>query len=62
MKNTVIKTNAASHANRSVVRARQPDNLDWCIGCSPDNCSGCGPVPSEAEQKALARIEIESAQ
>lgn len=38
---------------------RQPANPAWCIGCDPDNCSGCGPngldPETYAEMQALAR-------
>lgn len=27
---------------------REP-NHNWCVGCSPDNCPGCGDDPVESE-------------
>ena len=24
---------------------REEPNHNWCVGCSPDNCSGCGAAP-----------------
>ena len=29
---------------------REEPNHNWCAGCSPDNCSGCGAGPAESEQ------------
>ena len=30
--------------------APQPEpNPNWCAGCSPDNCSGCGTAPVDSE-------------
>ena len=32
----------------SALKHRQPyPNHNWCVGCSPDNCAGCGTEPEE---------------
>ena len=34
----------------AIAAAPQPEpNHNWCAGCSPDNCSGCGTKPVESE-------------
>ena len=38
--NLTVKTKYADEQGCSV-RAAEP-NQNWCVGCSPDNCSGCG--------------------
>ena len=33
-----------------IAAAPQPEpNHNWCAGCSPDNCSGCGAEPVDSE-------------
>ena len=32
--------------DEAIAAAPQPEpNHNWCVGCSPDNCSGCGAEP-----------------
>ena len=39
-----------------IAAAPQPEpNHNWCVGCSPDNCSGCGTTP-----KPDRRAELEA--
>jgi len=34
------------------VREKQPyPNHNWCVGCEPDNCSGCGIEPSDRRKQ-----------
>ena len=36
--------------DEAIAAAPQPEpNPNWCAGCSPDNCSGCGAGPVESE-------------
>ena len=37
--------------------APQPElNHNWCVGCSPDTCSGCGAGPVESEPVAYYNL------
>ncbi len=38
-----------------VLVPREP-NHNWCAGCSPDNCSGCGTEPVESEPVCKASM------
>lgn len=41
--------------------APQPEpNPNWCAGCSPDNCSGCGADPVESEPAMWVMKHIRS--
>lgn len=41
--------------------APQPEpNPNWCAGCSPDNCSGCGAEPVESEPAMWVMKHIRS--
>ena len=41
--------------------APQPEpNHNWCAGCSPDNCSGCGAEPVESEPAMWVMKHIRS--
>ena len=44
-----------------VAAAPQPEpNHNWCAGCSPDNCSGCGAAPVtniEPQRDRTAQLE-----
>lgn len=41
--------------------APQPEpNPNWCAGCSPDNCSGCGAEPVDSEPAMWVMKHIRS--
>ena len=42
-----------------VLVPREP-NPNWCAGCSPDNCSGCGTEPVESEPAMWVMKHIRS--
>lgn len=38
--------------------AKQPwPSHNWCVGCDPDNCSGCGTEPNERRKQAFVPLE-----
>ena len=55
--NLTVKTKYADEQGCSV-RAAEP-NQNWCVGCSPDNCSGCGTFYEIKKQRdeLLAALE-----
>ena len=45
----------------AIAAAPQPEpNHNWCAGCSPDNCSGCGAEPVESEPAMWVMKHIRS--
>ena len=36
------------------------NNHQWCVGCSPDNCSGCGAEPVDSEPAMWVMKHIRS--
>lgn len=45
--NAEILDAASNVIGYTSVKERQPaPNECWCVGCNPDNCSGCPPVPN----------------
>lgn len=48
----------ASPAQESEPVAKQAwPNHNWCVGCDPDNCSGCGTEPLERRTQPPADVE-----
>ena len=44
-----------------IAAAPQPEpNPNWCAGCSPDNCSGCGAGPVDSEPAMWVMKHIRS--
>ena len=44
-----------------IAAAPQPEpNHNWCAGCSPDNCSGCGAEPVDSEPAMWVMKHIRS--
>ena len=58
--NLTIKTKCADEQGCSV-RAAEP-NQNWCVGCSPDNCSGCGTFYEIKKQRDELRTLLAAAQ
>ena len=48
----------------AIAAAPQPEpNPNWCAGCSPDNCSGCGTAPvayTTPQPDRVAELEAET--
>ena len=48
----------------AIAAAPQPEpNPNWCVGCSPDNCSGCGAEPvayTTPQPDRVAELEAET--
>lgn len=40
----VCYTDSMSETKESVPKRQPPPNDQWCVGCNPDNCCGCGPI------------------
>jgi hypothetical protein len=53
------RTRAVAEALRYILtHKKQPwPNHNWCIGCDPDNCPGCGTEPIERRKSAAAQSE-----
>ena len=52
---------AIRYMDSVIAAAPQPEpNPNWCAGCSPDNCSGCGAEPVESEPAMWVMKHIRS--
>lgn len=57
---TCKQTYRSSYASM-IAAAPQPEpNHNWCAGCSPDNCSGCGGEPVDSEPAMWVMKHIRS--
>ena len=36
-------------------------NHNWCVGCTPDECSGCGTAPAAPEQQSTIPTNVADA-
>ena len=58
----MIVSNTYEETYSAMLAAAPPPepNPNWCVGCSPDNCSGCGAEPVDSEPAMWVMKHIRS--